>query len=118
MSFGLDWLSVSATVLIASPEHLTVLKERNDLEGAVAFTDAEALRALDVITRQKPGVVALERVRSLSVDQFADRAADVRSEIPLGNLNPGEHLLSVEARAGKHTAQHQLRFSVIAPRSR
>lgn len=51
-----------ATVLIASPEHLPALKEREDLAGTLAFSDAEALRALDVITRQRPSVVALERL--------------------------------------------------------
>ncbi len=53
---------MSATVLIASPEHLPALKERDDLDGAQVFSDAEALRALEVITRQKPTVVALERL--------------------------------------------------------
>ena len=51
-----------STVLIASPEHLHVLKDRSDLAEAQAFPDAEALRALDVITRQRPSVVALERL--------------------------------------------------------
>lgn len=51
-----------ATVLIASPDHLSALKEREDLVGAEAFSDADALRALDLITRQRPAVVALERV--------------------------------------------------------
>jgi hypothetical protein len=53
---------VPATVLIASPDHLSALKEREDLDGAEAFSDADALRALDLITRQRPAVVALERV--------------------------------------------------------
>ena len=53
---------MSSTVLIASPEHLQILKEREDLANAQAFSDAEALRALDVITRQRPDVVALERL--------------------------------------------------------
>jgi hypothetical protein len=53
---------VSSTVLIASPEHLPILKGREDLADAQAFPDAEALRALDVITRQRPQVVALEKV--------------------------------------------------------
>jgi hypothetical protein len=60
--FGLDWRAVSSTVLIASPEHLEILKAREDLAAAQAFPDAEALRALDVITRQRPGVVVLERM--------------------------------------------------------
>ena len=51
-----------ATVLIASPEHLPALQEREDLDGAQVFSDVDALRALDVITRQRPAVVALERL--------------------------------------------------------
>ena len=49
-------------MLIASPEHLAVLKDRSDLVEAQAFLDTEALRALDVITRQRPAVVAMERL--------------------------------------------------------
>jgi hypothetical protein len=49
-------------VLIAAAEHLAVLKERGDLTGAQAFADTDALRALDAITRQRPEVVALERI--------------------------------------------------------
>ena len=51
-----------STVLIASPEYLPALKERGDFGDAQAFSDAEALRALDVITRQRPTLVALERM--------------------------------------------------------
>jgi hypothetical protein len=49
------------TVLIAAPEHLQALKERDDFGDAQVFSDAEALRALEVITRRRPDVVALER---------------------------------------------------------
>lgn len=48
-------------MLIASPEHLPALKERDDLGETLAFADTDALKALDVITRQRPSVVALER---------------------------------------------------------
>jgi hypothetical protein len=57
---------VPATVLIAPPEHLPVLRDREDLGEVVAFSDAEALRALEVITRQRPQVVALERLFAAS----------------------------------------------------
>ena len=50
-----------STVLIAAPEHLQALKERDDFGDAQVFADAEALRALEVITRKRPDVVALER---------------------------------------------------------
>lgn len=57
---------MSATVLIASPEYLSVLKEREELADATAFTDGDALRALDTITRQRPQVVAVERMFAAS----------------------------------------------------
>jgi len=50
-------------VLIASSEYLPALKARSwDSDDVLAFTDADALRALEVITRQRPGVVAVERL--------------------------------------------------------
>ena len=52
---------MSAIVLIATTEHLSSLKEREELVDAVTFSDAEALRALDVITRQRPDIVLLDR---------------------------------------------------------
>jgi hypothetical protein len=52
---------VSGTILIASPDHLEALTQRDELAGAVAFSDADALKALDVITRQRPDLVVLER---------------------------------------------------------
>ena len=57
---------MSSTVLIASPEYLSVLKEREELADATAFTDGDALRALDTITRQRPQVVAVERMFAAS----------------------------------------------------
>ena len=50
-----------ATILIAPPEQLAVLKTHGDLANATAFTDAEALKALDAITRQRPEIVVLEK---------------------------------------------------------
>jgi hypothetical protein len=57
---------VSSTVLIASSEYLPRLKEREDLAQATAFTDGDALRALDTITRQRPRVIAIERMFAAS----------------------------------------------------
>jgi PilZ domain len=50
-------------VLIAAPELMPALKDRAAMEGGelLAFTDADALRALDVITKRRPAMVALER---------------------------------------------------------
>jgi hypothetical protein len=53
-------------VLIASQDQLAALKQRaaesNGGGELLAFTDTDALRALDVITKRKPAVVALERL--------------------------------------------------------
>ena len=53
---------MSATVLIASLEHLPSLKARDELGETIAFADTDALKALDIITRQRPSLVVLERV--------------------------------------------------------
>jgi hypothetical protein len=56
-------VSTPCTVLIAPPDHLSTLKEIADAgDGEVlAFVDADALRALEAITRRRPAVVTLER---------------------------------------------------------
>ena len=54
----------SCTVLIAAPDLLNALKHRTDTGGGdlLAFSDTDALRALEVITERRPDVVALERL--------------------------------------------------------
>ena len=53
----------AGTVLIAPSEHLPALKQLTQDAGEVlAFADTDALRALDAITRQRPAVIALERM--------------------------------------------------------
>jgi hypothetical protein len=58
-------VSDPCTVLIAAPNLLDVLKQRaaesDNQHEIVTFTDADALRALDTITKRKPVVVALEK---------------------------------------------------------
>jgi PilZ domain-containing protein len=51
-------------VLIGATDVLPALKERVDAAAGevLTFTDADALRALEVITKRKPAVVAVERV--------------------------------------------------------
>jgi hypothetical protein len=49
-------------VLIASAEHLPSLQQRPEFAGARAFSDADALKALELISAERPDVVALERV--------------------------------------------------------
>jgi len=53
---------VTHTVLIAAPEHLPALKEHGGFADALAFSDADALKALEAITREKPRVIALEKM--------------------------------------------------------
>ena len=52
---------MAATVLIATPAHLGGLQEQRGLKGAQAFADSDAHVALDVITRERPQLIALER---------------------------------------------------------
>jgi hypothetical protein len=52
---------VAQTVLIAAPEHLQALKEHG-FADALAFSDADALKALEAITREKPPAVVLEKL--------------------------------------------------------
>jgi len=51
-------------VLIGAADVLPALKERADTASGevLTFTDADALRALEVITKRRPAVVAVERV--------------------------------------------------------
>ena len=49
------------TVLVAAPEYLPALQEQGDFGDALAFSDADALKALDAITRDRPKVIALEK---------------------------------------------------------
>jgi CheY-like chemotaxis protein len=53
---------VADTVLIAAPDLLSALTRREDLMRAVTFSDEDARAALDVITKQPPRLVALDRL--------------------------------------------------------
>ena len=52
---------MAVTVLIAPSEHLGGLQEQRGLKGAQVFPDTDAHMALDVITRERPQLIALER---------------------------------------------------------
>jgi hypothetical protein len=61
--------ATTLTVIIASPEHLPALQARataaapeHEIQELLTFADADALRALEAITKRKPAVVALERL--------------------------------------------------------
>ena len=80
------------TVLIAAPEFLPALKDRKDLGETVAFPDTEALKALDLITRQRPSVVALER----------DFAATSRGSALINRIKADPSLTGCEIRIVSH----------------
>jgi hypothetical protein len=86
---------VPPTVLIAPSEHLTALKARVDLGDIIAFSDAEALRALDTITRQRPPVVALERLF----------AATSRGAALINRIKADPSLAHCEIRVVSHDAE-------------
>jgi hypothetical protein len=52
---------VPDTVIVAAPEHLPALQEQGDFGDALAFSDADALKALEAITRERPKIIALEK---------------------------------------------------------
>ena len=80
------------TVLIASPEFLPALKERKELGETVAFADTDALKALDLITRERPKVVALER----------DFAATSRGTALINRIKADPSLTECEIRIISH----------------
>jgi hypothetical protein len=83
---------VPPTVLIASPDFLPALQERKDLGETVAFADTDALKALDLITRQRPKVVALER----------DFAATSRGTALINRIKADPSLTGCEIRIISH----------------
>lgn len=52
---------MTRTLLIAAPEHHAGLLDQRDLRGAIAVDSADVARVLDVITREKPDGIAIER---------------------------------------------------------
>ena len=57
----------SCTVLIGAADLLPALKERTSESGELlTFTDVEALHALEVITKRRPNIVALERLFAIT----------------------------------------------------
>ena len=88
----------TCTVLIAAPDLLPSLKERtSEVDGEVlTFSDTEALRALEVITKRKPRVVALER-------RFA---ATPRGSALINRIKADPALIHSEIRVISHDAEH------------
>src|SRR5262245_12650047 len=93
-----------STVLIAAPEHLQALMEREEFSGAQAFPAQEALRALEVITRKRPDVVALEQMF----------AATTRGAALINRIKADPKLSACEIRIVAHDSEHS-RVPASAP---
>jgi hypothetical protein len=93
-----------STVLIAAPEHLQALMEREEFSGAQAFPAQEALRALEVITRKRPDVVALERMF----------AATTRGAALINRIKADPKLSACEIRVVAHDSEYS-RVPASAP---
>jgi hypothetical protein len=87
------------TVLIGAPDILPALKERaSGFDGELlAFTDADALIALEVITKRRPKIVALER----------EFAATPRGKALINRIKADPALEHAEIRVIAHDSDQQ-----------
>jgi hypothetical protein len=53
-----------------------------------------------------------QETRTLATDVGANRAMNMSLALPLETLDPGQYVLSVEARQGNASARRDVRFSV------
>jgi hypothetical protein len=53
-SCGVNFYRVPDTVIVAAPDHLPALQGQSYFGNALAFSDADALKALEAITRERP----------------------------------------------------------------
>jgi hypothetical protein len=89
-------------VIIAAAEHLPALQKRAEFAAASAFADVDALQALDVIARDKPPVVALERLF----------AATPRGAALINRIKADPALVGCEIRVVAHDSN----YSRVSPR--
>jgi len=92
-------VSDPCTVLIAAPDLLPTLTQQSagGASELIAFTDTEALRALDVIMERRPRVVALERAF----------AATPRGAALIDRLRADPALVDLEIRVVSHDAAYK-----------
>ena len=85
-------------MLIGAADVLASLKERADIAAGevLTFTDADALRALEVITKRKPAVVVVERVF----------AGTPRGAALINRIKCDPSLLGSEIRVVSHDDKH------------
>jgi hypothetical protein len=89
-------------VVIASAQHLSALQQRQEFANAQTFADSDALRALDVISRDQPSVVALERLF----------AATSRGAALINRIKADPALASCEIRIVAHDSN----YTRVSPR--
>lgn len=53
---------MSTTVIVSAAAYLPALLAQDDLTDALAFSDADALKALEAIIRERPKTIALEKL--------------------------------------------------------
>lgn len=113
------------TVLIASPDHLAALKGHSSFAGAQAFVDADALKALEVITKDKPKLIILERTFAATsrgaalIKRIKADPALVRCEIKIvahdGSQTAGKKKTDTAAHAGASAAEAAVRAAAAPP---
>ncbi len=108
-------MSNACTVVIGAPDLLPLLKERTPAgdDEVLAFSDADALRALEVISERRPRMVALERVF----------AATPRGAALINRIRADPALTGAEIRVLSHQGDYtrvlpRTGSTVAAPRSR
>jgi hypothetical protein len=116
---------VADTVLIASPDHLAAFKGHSSFAGAQAFLDADALKALEVITRDKPKLIILERTFAATsrgaalIKRIKADPALVRCEIKIvahdGSQTAGKKKTDTAADAGASAAEAAVRAAAAPP---
>jgi len=93
----------TCTVVIGAQKHLDALRERAKADGEVlAFTDNEALFALETITQRKPKIVTLERLF----------AATSRGAALINRIKADPALVGSEIRVVSHDGD----YSRVSPR--
>jgi hypothetical protein len=85
----------------------------NTTLGAKAGARSLAPVSMSVTIFGASGAMVFERAPTLGIERFArDRTADCAFDLPMADLQPGPHLLRIEARLGEQTARRDVRFEV------
>jgi hypothetical protein len=133
--FAKDALSLSGVVLAATPATASAGEEAlASLIPVMPTTQREFMQNDDVVAFLRVyqhvkgplepvqleirvvddhDAVKFHAAETIAADRFdASRAVDHRFNLPLADLSPGPHLLTIEAAAGRTTARRDMRFVV------